>query len=307
MPPASRRTDHHTCPLHGGGPVRTASGNTIIGGLFAARASDLALCSGAIDVIQQGSGTVLINGLEAARIGDPTVHGGMLAVGEPTVLIGDSPQSRVLIAAAAAAKPFAEECPLQKARREAQEAAVRAAEERYGDLAEDDLPDEEQSNDGETDDRSPSEDEESPYSTTDEEKELAATQGDTPRLRNLRERVVREALGSLRGDVEARANAVLGIVGVPPRPGGAGIDLSLPVRLVEVRPPLALGALRDAATGVVSDLVTPLADAVGAASGLPGQIVAPVPPGGGAALAATAAGQPVLVLGQALRDRLGWR
>jgi hypothetical protein len=36
-----------------------------------------------------GSPTVLIGNLMAARIGDPTVHGGVIVVGFPTVMIGD--------------------------------------------------------------------------------------------------------------------------------------------------------------------------------------------------------------------------
>jgi uncharacterized Zn-binding protein involved in type VI secretion len=36
-----------------------------------------------------GSPTVLIGNLMAARIGDPTVHGGAIVIGCPTVMIGD--------------------------------------------------------------------------------------------------------------------------------------------------------------------------------------------------------------------------
>jgi uncharacterized Zn-binding protein involved in type VI secretion len=36
-----------------------------------------------------GSPTVLIENLMAARIGDPTVHGGVIVMGCPTVEIGD--------------------------------------------------------------------------------------------------------------------------------------------------------------------------------------------------------------------------
>jgi uncharacterized Zn-binding protein involved in type VI secretion len=35
-----------------------------------------------------GSPTVLIGGMMAARIGDMTMHGGVILVGFPTVLIG---------------------------------------------------------------------------------------------------------------------------------------------------------------------------------------------------------------------------
>jgi uncharacterized Zn-binding protein involved in type VI secretion len=33
----------------------------------------------------------MIGNLMAARIGDPTLHGGVIVLGEPTVIIGDSP------------------------------------------------------------------------------------------------------------------------------------------------------------------------------------------------------------------------
>jgi uncharacterized Zn-binding protein involved in type VI secretion len=39
-------------------------------------------------MIAMGSMTVLIGGLPAARMLDPTVHGGVIVMGLPTVLIG---------------------------------------------------------------------------------------------------------------------------------------------------------------------------------------------------------------------------
>jgi uncharacterized Zn-binding protein involved in type VI secretion len=39
-------------------------------------------------MIAMGSETVLIGGLFAARMLDPTVHGGVIVFGWPTVLIG---------------------------------------------------------------------------------------------------------------------------------------------------------------------------------------------------------------------------
>jgi uncharacterized Zn-binding protein involved in type VI secretion len=48
----------------------------------------MATCVGPPDTIIKGSATVLINSLPAARIGDSTVHGGVIVVGLPTVLIG---------------------------------------------------------------------------------------------------------------------------------------------------------------------------------------------------------------------------
>jgi uncharacterized Zn-binding protein involved in type VI secretion len=60
----------------------------LIGGLPAARVTDLATCVGPPDVIVLGSFTVLIGGLPAARMGDMTAHGGVIVLGLPTVLIG---------------------------------------------------------------------------------------------------------------------------------------------------------------------------------------------------------------------------
>ncbi len=87
--PAARITDMHTCPIHGGGPILPPGCPTVlIGGLPAARASDLATCVWPPDAIALGSFRVLIGGLPAARMGDPTLHGGVIAMGMPTVLIG---------------------------------------------------------------------------------------------------------------------------------------------------------------------------------------------------------------------------
>jgi|SRR5215469_921438 len=93
--PAARVTDMHVCPMvtgvvpHVGGPIIPPCWPTVlIGGLFAARATDMLTCVGPPDVILMGSPTVLIGGLPAARMLDPTVHGGMIIIGWPTVLIG---------------------------------------------------------------------------------------------------------------------------------------------------------------------------------------------------------------------------
>jgi uncharacterized Zn-binding protein involved in type VI secretion len=94
-PPAARLTDPHICPMvtgvvpHVGGPILGPCMPTVlIGGLPAARVSDMATCVGPPDMIAMGSMTVLIGGLPAARMLDPTVHGGMIVMGCPTVLIG---------------------------------------------------------------------------------------------------------------------------------------------------------------------------------------------------------------------------
>jgi uncharacterized Zn-binding protein involved in type VI secretion len=65
--PAARVTDLHTCPMvtgvvpHVGGPILPPGGITVlIGGLPAARMGDMATCVGPPDVIVKGCPTVLI-------------------------------------------------------------------------------------------------------------------------------------------------------------------------------------------------------------------------------------------------------
>ncbi len=94
MMPAARVSDMHVCPMftgpvpHVGGPILPPGGITVmIGGLPAARATDLCTCVGPPDVIAAGSTKVLIKGLPAARVLDSTAHGGMIILGCFTVLI----------------------------------------------------------------------------------------------------------------------------------------------------------------------------------------------------------------------------
>ncbi|MGH2968834.1 MAG: PAAR domain-containing protein [Solirubrobacteraceae bacterium] len=94
MPPAARVGDMHTCPMfngpvpHVGGPVLPPGAMTVlIGGMPAARVGDMCACAGPPDMIAKGSMTVLIGGKPAARAGDLTAHGGLIAVGMPTVMI----------------------------------------------------------------------------------------------------------------------------------------------------------------------------------------------------------------------------
>lgn len=98
MPPAARQTDLHVCPMvtpglppipHVGGPI-TGPGVPVvlIGGLPAACVGDMCVCVGPPDSIIKGSATVMIGGRPAARMGDTTAHGGSIAIGMPTVLIG---------------------------------------------------------------------------------------------------------------------------------------------------------------------------------------------------------------------------
>ncbi len=93
--PAARILDMHNCPMvtgtvpHVGGPILPPGAPTVlIGGMPAARVSDMCVCIGPPDMIATGSATVLISGLPAARMGDSTAHGGFIVTGEPTILIG---------------------------------------------------------------------------------------------------------------------------------------------------------------------------------------------------------------------------
>ena len=88
----------HVCPMvtpgvppipHVGGPVLPPGAITvIIGGMPAARVGDMCVCVGPPDAIMMGSLTVIVAGMPQARIGDPTVHGGALVMGYPTVIVG---------------------------------------------------------------------------------------------------------------------------------------------------------------------------------------------------------------------------
>jgi uncharacterized Zn-binding protein involved in type VI secretion len=95
MPPAARVTDMHVCPMvtgivpHIGGPILPPCAvQVLIGGLPAARITDLATCVGPPDIIVMGSSSVFIQYLPAARIGDSTAHGGVIVLGCFTVMIG---------------------------------------------------------------------------------------------------------------------------------------------------------------------------------------------------------------------------
>lgn len=96
MPPAARITDMHACPMQNPGPVPHVGGpilppgvpTVLIEGLPAATVGDLCVCTGPPDTIIMGSTTVFIGGKPAARIGDSTAHGGQIAAGSATVMIG---------------------------------------------------------------------------------------------------------------------------------------------------------------------------------------------------------------------------
>lgn len=94
MPPASRITDMHVCPMvtgvvpHVGGPIVLGCFTVLTGMLPQARVTDMCVCVGPPDVIVKGSTSVLVGNLPAARMGDLTAHGGTIVLGLPTVIIG---------------------------------------------------------------------------------------------------------------------------------------------------------------------------------------------------------------------------
>ncbi|MGR5284204.1 PAAR domain-containing protein [Vibrio maritimus] len=98
MPFAARITDMHVCPMvtpglppvpHAGGPVIGPGVPTVlIGSIPASIVGDMCTCVGPPSTIVKGSATVMIGGMPAARVGDTTDHGGNVAMGCLTVLIG---------------------------------------------------------------------------------------------------------------------------------------------------------------------------------------------------------------------------
>ena len=95
--PAARLGDMHVCPMvtgivpHVGGPILPACAPTVLtGSMPQARIGDMLVCVGPPDIIVLGAFTVLAMGAPAARMFDMTAHGGVIMLGFPTVLIGDS-------------------------------------------------------------------------------------------------------------------------------------------------------------------------------------------------------------------------
>lgn len=96
MPPQSRQTDMHTCPLVNPGPVPHVGGpitmpcvpTVLVNYLPAAVVTDTCICTGPPDTIVKGSTTVMIGYRQAARIGDTTAHGGVIVQGSPNVITG---------------------------------------------------------------------------------------------------------------------------------------------------------------------------------------------------------------------------
>jgi uncharacterized Zn-binding protein involved in type VI secretion len=95
MMPAARLGDLHLCPAvtgivpHLGGLIIPPCWPTVlIGSQPAARMGDMLTCIGPPDTIAMGSPTVYIGSQMAARMFDPTIHGGVIILGWPTVWIG---------------------------------------------------------------------------------------------------------------------------------------------------------------------------------------------------------------------------
>jgi len=102
---------------HVGGPISMGFPTVMIGFMPAARVGDMAVCVGPPDAIALGSMTVYIGNMQAARMGDLTTHGGTIAMGCPTVIIGDvgmgaagTAQGAAMAGAKKAGVPFCEEC-----------------------------------------------------------------------------------------------------------------------------------------------------------------------------------------------------
>lgn len=91
LQPAARMTDMHSCPMVAPAAtpiISVCALNVLIGGLPAARVTDVCACVPVPDPIVTGAWTVLINGMPAARMLDQTAAGGMILTGCLTVLIG---------------------------------------------------------------------------------------------------------------------------------------------------------------------------------------------------------------------------
>lgn len=91
---AARNLDLHVCPVasptpHVGGPIRPVLPCGVKAeGQWPARLGDFAVCSGPADMLIEGATTVLVNGLPWCATGHHALHGGLIATGAPTVLIG---------------------------------------------------------------------------------------------------------------------------------------------------------------------------------------------------------------------------
>jgi uncharacterized Zn-binding protein involved in type VI secretion len=92
--PSSRLTDMHVCPMvtvlvpHVGGPISAPGNPTVITlGMVQSKITDIAVCVGPPDSVLVGSPTVLTLNMPVTRITSNTVHGGVVVLGAPTVLV----------------------------------------------------------------------------------------------------------------------------------------------------------------------------------------------------------------------------
>ena len=90
MPAAARVGD---TTVHGGAVTGPGTPTVLIGKMPAATLGDMHTCAipvphPPVTPFTAGSGTVLIGGKPALRVGDACGCGAMVAVGEPTVVIG---------------------------------------------------------------------------------------------------------------------------------------------------------------------------------------------------------------------------
>lgn len=97
MKPIVTITMNHVCPMvtglvpHVGGPiVGPGAPNVLINGKPASVMGDSCICCGSPDVVVQGEPNVLINGTPVVVVGCMTAHGGMISMGDPTVLVGSA-------------------------------------------------------------------------------------------------------------------------------------------------------------------------------------------------------------------------
>lgn len=88
---AARFLDPHVCDHSVGIIEGPAKPTVLLLGLQAARFTDRAPCKGPPNALDEGAATVLVGRLPQARLGDRTAHGGSIAVGGATVLVGETP------------------------------------------------------------------------------------------------------------------------------------------------------------------------------------------------------------------------
>jgi uncharacterized Zn-binding protein involved in type VI secretion len=91
---AARMGDMTICPMvtaivpHVGGPIAIGCPTVLIGNMPVAGVGSMCICVGPPSTVVKGSATVLAGGKPVARMGDTTAHGGTIAIGCPTVLVG---------------------------------------------------------------------------------------------------------------------------------------------------------------------------------------------------------------------------